>query len=235
MNKFKTFLLFLLASVFALSVQAIEQDKGYVSVNQSLTKEVLPSQAEISISVETSGLVLQNVADENKNVSARVYASLKALLSPQDTIKTTDYSVKPQYIYNKENKRIFDKYIVSNTVLLKTKKLDSIALLIDTAVSQGATNISNLQFSAQDYEIACNEALSELTKQAFSKAGTVASSINAKVSGIKSINTSCSQSDSQRPYYEYAAKTLSNYISSTPVESGKVKIYASVDASFYVK
>ena len=134
-----------------------------------------------------------------------------------------------------DNKKVFDKYIVSNTVLIKTKKMDSVPFLIDSAIAQGATNVSNLQFSAEDYNLACNEALSELTKQTFSKADAVASAVNAKVSSIKSINANCSPSDNQRPYYDFAVKTMSNTVSSTPIESGKVRIYANIDASFYVK
>lgn len=235
----------ILVSIFVLSVfmlvslstkaETIEKDKGYISVNESTTKEVSPNQAEISINIETSDKSLQKASDDNKAVANKVYSSLKALLGADDYIKTSDYSAKPQYIYTKENKKVLDKYVVSNTIVVRTKKIELVSKFIDTAIAQGATNIDNLQFLAVDYDCACNDTLAELTKKAYVKAYSVAKSVNSQIIGVKSINVTCNSDNSPRPYYGMMAKSSMDSVSATPIESGKIKIYANVDASFYVK
>lgn len=236
----KILTLTLLVALFFVGISAnaevIDKEKGFISVSESATREIAPNQAEISIGIETSDISLQKATEDNKKLANNVYTSLKALIGAEDSIKTSNYSARPQYIYTREQKRVLDKYIVSNTVVIKTKKIELVSKLIDTAVSQGATNVANLQFSATDYEDSYNDLLAELTKKAYSKANTVAKSINSQVTGIKSINVSCNSENNYRPMYGMQKASMEDSAgASTPIESGKLKIYANVDASFYVK
>lgn len=238
MKKFFVIALALSAVTFislSTTAETIEKDNGYISVNASETKEISPNQAEITIGVETSDKSLQKASDDNKVIANKIYTSLKSILGPEDYIKTNRYTARPTY-YTKDNKRVFDKYIVTNTVTVRTKKLDLVSKFVDTAIGQGATNINSLNFSITDYDTSCNETLAILTKQAYAKANVIAKSINSQVTGIKYINTTCNSENNQRPYYAMmdaagaAEKTLS-----TPIEGGKIRIYANIDASFYVK
>lgn len=221
----------------ALSTAAktIEKEKGYISVNSSLNKEIPPNLAEITIEIETSDKSLQKASQDNKEIADKVYSSVKALLGAEDSIKTNNYSAKPVYIYTKENKKIFDKYVVNNAILVRTKKIDIISKLIDTAIAQGAKTINNLSFLAVDYDNVCNEILAELTKKAYNQAFSVSKSINSQITGIKSINATCSSENIPRAFYGMMSKAAADNESATPIESGKIKIYANIDASFYVK
>lgn len=229
-------ILFLTGTALSTTAETVGCETGFISVNFSTTKEITPNQAEITINVETSDKSLQQASEENKTISKLVYTSLKALLGPNDYIKTSNYSARPQYIYTKDNKKILDKYIVSNSVTIKTKNTDLVSKLIDTAIAKGATNVENLLFSTSDYDNACNEALAELTKKSLTEANSIANSINSKIIGIKSINATCNSDSGPRPYYAMMAKGMDNATaSSTPIESGKVKLFVNIDASFYVK
>lgn len=224
-----TFLFLLGLSTFA---ETIEKEKGYISVNVSATKEMSPNQAELSISIETQNKSLKQASEENKLIANKVYSALKKLLKPEDYIKTGEYSVQPQYIYNNENKKTLDKYLVINTILIKTKNIRIISNLIDTSLAQGATNVDNLIFSTTDYDESCNELLASLSKKAYSQANLVAKSINSAIMGIKSIDASCSLGNTPMPMYKMMVGSSS---ASTPIESGKVNLYANINASFYVK
>lgn len=224
---------------FSLSAKAetAERDNGYVSVNNSTTKELPPNIAEISVNIETSDKSMQKASDENKIIANKVYSSLKTILGKSgdgDYIKTNNFIAKPQYVYTKDNKKVFDKYVVSNSVVIRTKNINLVSQLVDTALAQGATSVGNLQFLVSDYDSACNAALGELTKKAYNQANSVASSINSKITGVKSINATCNPENNQRPYYTMMAKSSTDSESATPIESGKIKIFVNVDASFYV-
>lgn len=223
--------LFLLPG-FSVIAETIE--KGYIAVTESTTKEISPNQAEISISIETSNKSLQTASEENKKIANKVYESLKNLLNPNDYIKTSNYSARAEYIYT-NNKKNIDKYVVSNTITIRVKKVELVSKLIDTAIAQGATNIENLQFSATDYDCSCNDALAELTKKAYNKAEFVAKSINSQIIGLKSINATCNLENNPYPMGGMLARQSKMDNFTTPIESGKLKIYANVDASFYTK
>lgn len=237
MKKLLILIVLISVGLVGLSTMAdtVEKDKGFISVNTSTTKEISPNQAEIAIGIETTDKSLQKASSDNKIIANKVYSSLKSLLGAEDSIKTSDYSARPQYIYTKDNKKCLDSYIVSNVVTVKTKKLELVSKLVDTAITQGATNVNNLQFSTVDYDGACSDALAELAKKAHTQAYSVAKSINSQITGIKSINATCNPENNQRPIYPMMMKATVDSGSATPIESGKIKIYANVDASFYVK
>lgn len=217
------------------TAETVDKDKGFVSVNASTTKEISPNLAEITIAIETSDKSLNKASEENKIIASKVYSSLKSMLGNDDYIRTNKYIARPVYIYTKDNKRILDKFTVSNSVIVKTKKLDLVSKFIDTAISLGANSISNLQFSTDNYDDMCNETLAELTKKAYSQANSVAKSINNQIIGVRAINTSCNLENFQRPLYAMAGKAATDSSYATPIESGKIKIYANIDASFFVK
>ncbi|HNW25538.1 MAG TPA: SIMPL domain-containing protein [Candidatus Gastranaerophilaceae bacterium] len=233
---FFAFLTVLLISVVAIAAEP-QKEEGYISTSFSQTKEIPPNIAEISIAVETSAQTLQKASDDNKAICEKVYSGLKSIINTAsgDYIKTKNYSARPVYVYTKENKKVFDKYIVSNTISVKTKNVDLVSKIIDKSIELGATNVNNLEFFAADYDSACNDLLAELTKKAYTQASSVATTMNSKVLGVKSINTTCSTQNNPAPYYTLMAKSTQDTAASTPIEGGKIKIYANVDASFYVK
>lgn len=230
-------IIFVLISFAGLSTiaETVEKEHGFISVNMSETKEIQPNQAEITIGIETSDKSIKKASEDNKIIANNVYSALKSILAKDDYIKTNNYSVRPQYIYTKDNKKVLDKYIVVNTVIAKTKKVDLISKLIDTATEQGATNIDNLQFNATDYDESCNEALAEIAQKAYKQAGSIAKSVNTSIAGVKTMSATCNPNNGPRPFYAMAAKVLSDNASPTPIESGKIKINVNLDASFYVK
>jgi len=232
------FSVIIVTTAFSCRASVVEKDEGFISVNASTSKEVTPDQAQITVNIETSDKSLQKAAEDNKIIADKVYSSLKAILNTGkgDYIKTNKYSANPVYIYTKENKKVFDKYVVLNNVIVKTKNIEIVAKLIDTAVASGATNVNDIQFLLADYDSACNDVLAQLTKRAYSQAVSIANSINSKIIGTKSISSTCNPENNPRPFYGMMAKSsMDSNSSATPIESGKIKIYANVDASFYVK
>ncbi|MBP7211610.1 SIMPL domain-containing protein [bacterium] len=218
-------------------VQALQKEAGFISVSKSLSKEISPNQAEVTINVKTSDIDMKIAVNKNKQISNAVYSSVKNLLDVKngDFVKTGEYSARQNYIY-KDGKRIFEKNIVVNSIKVKTTDVSKISTIIDMSVQNGATSVDDVQFSTTNYENQCSEMLSDITAKAYAQANLIAHSAKSKVVGIKSISTSCSPEGNSRPYYrmmEMATLAKDNSVK-TPIESGKVKLYANIDASFYV-
>ena len=239
-------LVVLTAGLFCLTpaISANNDDKGYISVNTTANTEVSPDVAEISFAVRTSDTKsMQKVTQENKNISDKVLADLKAMINTQngDYIKTADFSANPVYIY-KDKKNVLDRYEVSNRVIVHTKAIDKVGKMIDNAIASGATNVDNLTFSVSNYETQCNDLITIAAKKAKTRAEIIARVMNSSIIGISSVTTSCSTNNYSHPRL-YMAKNMvadvaagaSAEESSTTVSGGSVKVNASVNASFFVK
>lgn len=76
---------------------------------------------------------------------------MKGQITPTngDYLKTANYSASPSYVYN-NNKRILDKYEVSNNIIVHTKSLDKISTIIDKSLELGATTVDSLNFSLSE-------------------------------------------------------------------------------------
>ena len=227
------------------TVQAISEsvERGYISVNTSANAELAPDVAEISIAVKTyDNKSMQKATLQNKEISEQVIATLKSMIdtSKGDYIKTADFSATPIYSYS-GNKRNFDKYQVSNSVVVHTKSIDKIGTMIDKSIALGATDVNSLNFSVSSYEAQCNDLLTLAAKKASARANAVAKTVPTTLSGIRSMDVSCSTSNSSRPQYKMLMANRAMMMdseaagSSTTIESGVIKVFANVSATYFVK
>ncbi len=233
-----------ITSVTAAPAQIVEE-KGYVSASASADKELTPDTVEISVSVVTYDTKsLQEATAKNKEISENVYAALKGMINTanKDYIKTSNFSANPQYTYNNGKKRL-DKYRVSNSIIIHTKSIEKVGDMIDKAISLGATDVNNMNFSVSEYENECNALLANAGKKARSQADALIKSVGSEITGVKSLSGSCNSSGNNTRYrYNMLAKSMNSMDMAegaaepaTPIEAGVVKIYANVNASFFVK
>ena len=227
----------------ALKAPADVIERGFVSVSTTANTELPPDVVEISIAVQTQDdKSLQKATEENKLISDRVYTELSKMINKDngDFIKTTNYNAAPIYNY-KNNKKNLVRYEVSNSIVVHTKAIKDAGKMIDKAISLGATNIDNLNFSISAYDKECDQLLGIAAKKAYTRAGILAASANNSLNGIKSMNGSCSTS-SAMPQYRLLAKNISLGASadsaaesSSPIQGGVIKLYANLNASYFVK
>lgn len=219
-----------------------EAERGFVSATATANKELSPDTAEISIAVVTSDIKsMQTATTKNKELSDKLYEAMKTLITPAngDWVKTSDFSAQPVYTYS-SGKRNFDKYEVSNRIIVHTKSIDKASTIIDKAIALGATNIDNLNFTLSSYEKECDALLATATSKTKVRADILAKAAGTQVTGTKSINASCNTSGvSQRIMYNMMAKSAvadsEAAMGGTPIETGLIKIYANVNASYFVK
>lgn len=233
----------LLAGILAAPAVFAETERGFVSATATANKELAPDTVEISIAVVTyDNKSMQKATLENKELSDKLYNAMKGLITPAngDWVKTSDYSAQPVYVYT-NNKRNFDKYEVSNKIIVHTKSIDKAGDIIDQAITLGATNIDNLNFTLSSYEKECDALLAQATQKTRTRAELLAKAAGTAITGTKSISASCNTTGvSQRLMYNMMAKSSvadseAAMGSSTPIETGVIKIYANVNASYFVK
>lgn len=239
-----------LALLLALSISGLIsaqahniQEKGYISVNTNADTEVAPDTAEIAFAVKTYDTKsIQKASQDNKVISDKLYSILSGMLTVEngDYIKTANFNATPLYTYN-GGKRNFDKYEVSNKVVIHTKNIDKIGEMIDKAIDAGATNVDSLIFSVSNYDAQCNNLIQTGSKKATERASIIAKSTSSVLDGIKSFDVNCSANNYNTPRMFLAKNMLSAAADeatggvSTSVSGGVIKINANINAQFFVK
>lgn len=233
--------IFISTSLF-LPVKASNQERGHISVSMSDYQEVAPDIADITFTIKTFDLKsIQKATLENKKNTDNVYKELQKIINPQngDYIKTSSFNATPIYTYV-NSKKVFDKYEVSNQIIVRTKSIDIIGKMIDSAILSGATNVENLSFTLSNYDGICDNLISNVTKKTKNRANTIAQALSTSITGISNISTSCNINNNNSPRF-YMAKNAtldsisgSNTESFTTISNGVIRVNANVNATFFV-
>lgn len=227
---------------FANAAPDLKREAGYVSLNSTKIVEVEPNVARVTFSIENTADDAQKAAYDNSVTSNNIIDALKKVSNlTYDDIKTANYSVRPIYASTKDGKRVIKNYMAVNSVTVETKDVKNIAKFIDTAIASGASRTDGLYYSYDNERAKCAELYPQILKDLKSQADTIAQSIGSYVDGVKIINVTCSTEtnvsgnmrlySSAKSYDAAAAET----VSSTPIETSKVKVRVYVNADFYVK
>ena len=220
-------------------------ERGYISVNSSESKELSPDVAEISFAVKTSDTKsMQKATLANKEVSDKLYSMLNSMITKEngDYIKTSNYNATPVYTYS-GNKRNLDKYEVSNRVTVHTKSIDKVGTMIDKAIEAGATNVDSLSFSVSKYDNECDVLLGVAAKKSNARASMIAKNLGTSLDGIRSVDLNCSANNNYSMPRLYMAKNMLGAVadsaagetSSTSISSGVIKINANINVTYFVK
>ena len=240
----------LLVSLFAICIMIISgvncanAEQGYIAVNASSETELVPDVVDFSIEiVTTSKESMAKALAENKKISGKVYETIKKSIDTTkgDSIKTSNYNSNPVYRYN-NNKRILDYYQVTNNVRVHTKKIAEVGKMIDAATAEGATSINNVSYNVSKYDNECNKLLAETAKKARQQADNIASALGTQITGVKSVDGSCSLSGRQTmPRMMLMSKSAgaafneASADSGTNIEVGTMTLYSRINAYFYLK
>lgn len=237
-------LLALSLSFISLGCLALTNDEtGYVNVSSSITKEVDPDKAEVIFYVETTEKTAQEAADKNKLITNAVIEAIKPeiLNNKNDSIKTSAFVVRPDYYWTKDNKKVLNSYVATNSVYVVTTNIQNAGKIIDLALQAGANKVDSFRLTLDSENNYCTSLLEEATRDTQFKAGAIAKVLGTSISGAKSINTSCSSQNVNHTPYRLLAKNAMNDSAevagavSTPIEAGKIKIFANVNASYKLK
>lgn len=223
---------------------AAEAERGYISVFSEASEEAVPNIAKITLSVETSDKDITKATEANKTASNDSINAVKKLLDIEngESVKTLSFNVNPEYRY-KDSARIFVQYNARNSYEVKIKDISKLGKIISTALSNGANVVSNLTYSLDTNEEACNQLIKKASGLAKIKAENAASALGTSITGVKYANAQCSTNSYNMPRYNLSLKSAGNAMamedavadSGVPTEGGTIKFRATIDASFFVK
>lgn len=104
---------------------------------------VTPDRATVLISVETHASSAASASSANSEITGSTIKAVKAVAAPQDVVTTQSYSVTPDYQKGKPN-----GFGARNTVRVEVRDISRLGKIIDGALTAGATQVSQVQFSS---------------------------------------------------------------------------------------
>lgn len=197
---------------------------------------VTPDIAKISFGIQESGPSLKTVQNTVNTKSKILTDALKKLRIADNDIKTTSYSVYPQYDYTGPTQRITG-FQVSTNYEVTIKNFDIVNDAITAGTSAGANTIGGVNFEVND--ATQKEKLNEARKLAVTDAKDKASGL-AGAAGIslgKIVNVTESQGGSPRPILMTdKAVGLGGGAPATPdIQPGQTEIDVTVSLSYEVR
>ncbi|WP_427965016.1 SIMPL domain-containing protein [Altererythrobacter sp.] len=141
----------MLASPAAAAEVRIEAQNPVVELTVSEVVQSAPDVAQIGAGVTTRAATAQEAVRQNAQEMDRLVTRMKALgIKPKD-IQTSNFSLNPQYRYDRTNEQqVFTGYQVSNQVSVKLRELKRAGEVLDAFAGAGATNIFGPNFMLED-------------------------------------------------------------------------------------
>ena len=224
-----------LAMFLPLIMNAQDNSKiRFVRATGEATVSARPDRAQISVGVISQTPTAQAAAAANATQTTQVIEAIKRTLGEGGDLKTSGYSISPQYQYSSGRAPKVTGFQASNTVLVTVNDLALLGKVIDAASESGATNINGVSFSLKDETAARAQALAEAAGKARAAAEAIAKALNAHVTGVLQAETQ--EAPSVRPMMRSFSAMAANVGSApTPIEPGDLDLHATVTVTLEIQ
>ena len=220
----------------------IESTSSILSVSGTATTSVDPDLLVVGLGVETQEKTAQNALRTNSQLVSSVVDAILSVGLTKEELSTSGLSVHPIYVNQKSQlnryKQVLIGYRVVNSLTVKTKKLDLVALIIDKSVSSGANKVNQVYFTlSPESQLHIKDSLLEKAVQdAKAKAEKVLTPLDHKIIGVKHV--SLSQFNVPPPVPVYAQQSFDSprqaASAPTPIFSSKRDVTTTVSVVFFI-
>ena len=215
---------------------APDTNRNVLTVSGTHVIEVAPDQAVLMVGVLTNDSTAQGASSENSAILQRVIAALTAQGIAAADIETTSVYLNKNQEWDYKNQVYLDRGYQQTTMLKVTvKKLDMTGAVLDAAVAAGANQVQDISFELQSQteERYKQQALTDATKVATTKAQVLASAAGTRLGDV----TNIAENSYNYVPYMYNTKQIAadGAGAPTPISPQKVTLSVSVTVSYELK
>lgn len=185
--------------------------------------------AYLSLAVEIQARTTTEAQRENARLTTAVIQRLVGVGIPVEKIKSAGFALYPvTSIDPKSGKPRSDGYQVTNRLSVTVTDLSRVGPAVDAAIAAGATNVSDVQFTAEDLGKVQVEALRRAAANARERAQTIAEALGLKLGPAVSVTDETSTAGPPVLYRMKAAGEAA----ATPFLPGEARVQARVTVQF---
>ena len=223
----------ILLLVFAAACSSKPSPLTRVTVAGETNMKAQPDAATVVLSVITQSSQALKAQQDNARKSEAVIQALKAAAGADPEIKTSDYSLQPQYDYRYNKLPRIIGYEARNSVMVTMGDLSKVGAVIDAASRAGANSVEGVSFILRDNSPARGQALAEASRQAMTKAQSIAQAMGGKVVRVveqQEAGTTRTPTESAVDYSAYSGELQAAKMANrpTPVQSGALNVSSRV-------
>lgn len=211
---------------------------GVISIEGRGEVFATPDTAIVNSGVTSQGETAREALDANTAAMNELIATMKAAGIQARDIQTSGFSVSPNYVYSSEVDANgyslppkVNGYIVSNSVSIRVRELDTLGAVLDQAVTVGANTINGITFSVADPSALYEEARRKAFADARSKAELYAEVAGVELDSIRSI-TEAQGYGYPEPYMMRAEAADQAASAPVPIEAGEMTFSINVSVSW---
>jgi uncharacterized protein len=165
-----------------LSINSVVSNKADLfTVSGEGKVSIVPDVVNINLGISVNQTTIKSAQQQANLVIKKIQDDLKKLGIKDENIKTVNYNINPSYDWTSGKGRIIG-YEVTTNLSVGITDFEKINSVIDTATTDGANLVGNLQFSVNDNKL--KELKSKARKLAIEEAKVKAQDL-AKASGLK--------------------------------------------------
>ena len=230
--------------IFALTRNAFRQ-YDYIGKSDQLPYTItisgegkvtaIPDIATVSLGLETKNKNINKAQQENTDKINQLIERLKALDIKKEDIKTTSYSVFPDYNWT-TGRQVLEGYKVSQNIEVKIRNFDKISEALNLIGELNLNQVGGLIFAIDEPEKYRQEARMLALEQAKQKAEALAKAADVKLGKLVSF----SEGSYQAPIYYrdsallMEAKTVGGAAPAPQVEAGSQEIIVNVSVMYEI-
>ncbi|MEM3369851.1 MAG: SIMPL domain-containing protein [Candidatus Micrarchaeia archaeon] len=221
---------FIIASNFFSSSSSYKT----VSVTGNAQMKVLPDRVVVYAQILTRS---KDSAEEAKNLNAQISdAVLTSLIKAgvnRSDIETSGFSVYPEYDWIQDQGQVLKGYAASNSMKITIADFENAGKIVDAVVNNGGLiSYINYELSAEKMNEYKAQALSEASKDAKTKAESIASGLGKTLGDVVSVSAS---DYNYYPYPIYRAEAGADLKEiSTNLPSAKLDVTATVSVTYKI-
>ena len=144
-----------------------------ITVSASGTVRLVPDKATVSFGVTTQERTAELAQSKNSEAVKNVIEVLTGRGVEEKSIRTTYYSMYPQYDWSDGDQRITG-YNATTTMTVQDQNIEDLGALLSACVAAGINNVDNVSFLCSGYDEAYRQALAQAVAASKDKAEALA-------------------------------------------------------------
>jgi uncharacterized protein YggE len=206
-----------------------------ISVTGTGKVTTVPDRVSFTAGVETSAPTVEDAVNQNNAKIAGIIAALKKGGATDREIRTSSFSIMPQYEYVENRRPRVIGFQATNQVTVTRPNPAEASKLLTVALQAGANNVSGLTFSVADQTAVRNRGLGLAFEEARAKAQLLATAAGRTVGRALTIAEGSSpMMPPPQPMYGKVA-SMEARVSDVPVETGADELAFTVSVVFELK
>ena len=158
------------SSAPAPSVEPVSE----VTVSASGTVRLVPDRAAVSFGVTTQAPTAEEALNKNSEAVDKVMEVLTGRGVEEKSIRTTNYSMYPQYDWSDGGEQRLTGYAVYTAMTVQDQDIEDLGTLLSACVAAGINNVDSVSFLCSGYDEAYRQALSQAVADSRTKAEALA-------------------------------------------------------------